>query len=499
MNKELNTFIKNLEESILKVNPKTEEGVGIITAYSDGVIEVQGLPKLKMGEVVTIKGTKCNAVVLSLQKEVAKALVINNALNIKEGMLVKSTGSLLSVGVSDKVLGKVVNSLGEVIDGSGQIQYKKQKPLEKVAPGVFKRESVDEPLLTGITAIDSLIPIGKGQRELIIGDRQTGKTTLAIDTIINQKGKNVVCIYTSIAQRESNVSKTVSTLKKFGAMDYTCVVSAGASSSAMMQFLAPYTATAIAESFLDEGKDVLIIYDDLSKHAVSYREISLLLKRPPGREAYPGDVFYIHSRLLERSVKLNKKNGGGSITSLPIIETQAGDVSAYVPTNVISITDGQIFLESSLFNKGIIPAINVGLSVSRVGSAAQYKIMKKVAGTLKLDLANYYELEAFSQFSSELDEKTKKVLQKGQKIVNSLVQDQNKPLQLWEQIVLLYGVTKDYFEDVKIKNLKKHIEGVLTTFEAKNKNTIKQINKELSLSAQIEEDLKNFFTQFNKK
>jgi len=360
----------------------------------------------------------------------------------------------------------------------------------------MSRKSVDAPVQTGILAIDALIPIGRGQRELIIGDRQTGKTAVALDTIINQADQDMVCIYVSIAQREGKLKQVYETLKKNGAMDYTTIVSAPASSSASMQYLAPYAGSAIAEYFLAQGKDVLIVYDDLSKHAVAYREISLLLRRPPGREAYPGDVFYIHSRLLERAVKLNEDNGGGSITALPIIETQAGDVSAYIPTNVISITDGQVFLEADLFNKGIKPAINVGISVSRVGGAAQTKIIKKVSGTLKTDLAQYYELEAFSQFSSDLDESTKRTLKKGRIIVEALKQKLNSPYKLWQEVVVTSAATSEAMEKYEIEEVTNKIEDLLNYFELECKDLIKQINKEKALSDDIKADLKKHITKF---
>jgi F-type H+-transporting ATPase subunit alpha len=499
-NSDLQKFIEQVEKSFgtdFKVSK--EKGVGIITSYKDGVIEISDINSLKMGEVVEIIETETKAVVLSLNKNSSKALILDDNKSIKEGLQVKSSGVVLSVSPSEDYIGRVVDSLGRPVDGEGEIKQGSTMDLESTAPGVFARESVDTSLHTGIVAVDSLIPIGRGQRELIIGDRQTGKTSIAIDTILSQKDENIICIYCAIGQRESNVSKIYQTLETEGALKHTIIVSAPSSSTAMMQFLCPYTATAIGEYFLKQGKEVLIVYDDLSKHAVSYREVSLILRRPPGREAYPGDVFYIHSRLLERSVKLNKEHGGGSITSLPIIETQAGDVSAYIPTNVISITDGQIFLESSLFNKGVVPAINAGISVSRVGSAAQTKIMKKIAGTLKLDLASYYELEAFSQFSSELDEDTKQTLNRGRKIVNSLVQPQNTPYKLWQEVIVIWAVTKGFLDNTEDTEIVPTIKNVLTKFESNCPSVITLIQKDKDLTPEIEKGLNKFFKEFFSK
>lgn len=498
-NQDLSTFLDQIEKNISSGSATVTEGVGEINNYKDGVIEISGISDLKMGEIVEVVGTTVKAVVLTLEKNLAKALVLNASTDIKEGFEVKRTNDTLSMPVGESVLGRVVNSLGEAIDGGVAIKQETTLPLERVADGVFSREPVKAPLQTGIVAIDALIPIGRGQRELIIGDRQTGKTTIALDTILSQKGKDVICIYASIGQRESNVSRIYKVLKDNDALDYSIIVSASASTTAMMQFLAPYSATALAEYFLKKGKDVLVVYDDLSKHAVSYREISLLLRRPPGREAYPGDVFYIHSRLLERSVKLNKDFGGGSITSLPIIETQAGDISAYIPTNVISITDGQIFLSSDLLNKGIAPAIDIGNSVSRVGSSAQTKIMKKIAGTLKLDLASYYELESFSQFASDLDENTKSVLNRGKKIVLALTQKMNSPYSLWEEVITIWAVSKGYLDKENETDVTKTLSRLRDFALSKHSKLVNEIEEKKELTEDIEKGItklmEDYFTK----
>ena len=391
-------------------------------------------------------------------RELARITKLNPNTIVDE---VRATGKILEVPVSDAQIGRVLNALGEPIDGKGAIKTDKYNPIEKVAPGVITRKSVDQPVQTGIKAIDAIIPIGRGQRELIIGDRQTGKTAIAIDAILNQKGQNMICVYVSIGQKDSKLRKLQARLEEGGAMDYTIIVSAGASEPSPLAYIAPYTGVSIAEYFMDQGKDVLIIYDDLSKHAVAYREISLLLRRPPGREAYPGDVFYLHSRLLERACRRNADYGGGSITALPIIETQAGDISAYIPTNVISITDGQIFLESDLFYKGIRPAVNVGFSVSRVGSSAQIKAMKKVAGTLKLDLAQFRELEAFAQFGSDLDDATKRQLERGKRAVEVLKQPQYSPIIVEHQVAVLYALVKGYMDDIAIDKIKEFETGLV--------------------------------------
>ena len=412
---------------------------------------------------------------LNLEEDSIGVIILGDFSKIHEGDVVNATGQILSVPVADAQIGRVLNALGTPIDGKGAIKSDKSNPIEKVAPGVITRQSVSQAVQTGIKAIDALIPIGRGQRELIIGDRQTGKTAIAIDTILNQKGQDMICVYVSIGQKDSKLRKIQTRLEEGGAMDYTIIVSAGSSESAALAYIAPYTGVSIAEYFMDQGKDVLIIYDDLSKHAVAYREISLLLRRPPGREAFPGDVFYLHSRLLERACRRNKEYGGGSITALPIIETQSGDVSAYIPTNVISITDGQIFLETDLFYKGIRPAVNVGLSVSRVGSSAQIKAMKKVSGTLKLDLAQFRELEAFSQFGSDLDEGTKNQLERGKRAVEMLKQPQYAPMATEDQVVVLYALTKGLMDDVAVDKIKLFEEGLIEYTRKNSKVFYKEV------------------------
>lgn len=491
------SFLERLDTLLEEQQDNHSDGKkGIIEQYKDGVITIRGLNGLKMSEVVTIEGTSIRALVLNLEKDTTQAVVLENSVEIKEGAVVEATGELLSIGADDSLLGRVVDSLGVALDDGKPLSPSTLMPLERIAPGVITRKSVDTPVATGILAIDSLIPVGRGQRELIIGDRQTGKTAIAIDTIINQKGKDMICIYVSVGQRESKLAQVVSTLREKDALEYTIVVSAPASTTAVMQYLAPFAGTAIAEYFLGLGKDVLIVYDDLSKHAVAYREMSLLLRRPPGREAYPGDVFYLHSRLLERSVKLNEENGGGSITALPIIETQAGDVSAYIPTNVISITDGQIFLETSLFNKGIRPAINVGISVSRVGGAAQTNIMKKVAGPAKLNLTQYYELEAFSQFSSELDASTLAQLVRGRRVVEGLKQNQNAPYALWQEVVVLLAATEGYLDDTDPTECGLAIRQLLTHMATQHKDLTHTIDTEKKYTDEVKSELKKAFEDY---
>ncbi len=441
------------------------EHVGVVQKVYDGIVQVSGLSNVRSSEIVEFQdGTR--GIALNLERETVGIIVFGATEHIKEGDTVKSTGRILEVPASNSILGRVVNPLGEAVDGGSPIKAEKMMLVERVAPGVITRKSVSQPVQTGIKAIDALVPIGRGQRELIIGDRQTGKTAIAIDTIINQKGQNMVCVYVSIGQKESKLRALETRLREAGAMEYTVIVSAGASDPASMNYIAPYSGVAIAEFFMDQGKDVLIIYDDLSKHATSYREISLLLRRPPGREAYPGDVFYLHSRLLERACRLNENFGGGSITALPIIETQAGDISAYIPTNVISITDGQIFLETDLFYKGVRPAINVGFSVSRVGSSAQIKAMKKVAGTLKLDLAQFRELEAFSQFGSDLDEATLKQLERGRRAVELLKQAQYAPVVVEKQVAILYALANGYTDSVpanRVREFEAYVQSYVET------------------------------------
>ena len=429
-----------------------QKDVGTVVTVGDGVSVIHGLDNAMLGELLLFPND-VYGMVMNLDEDSVGAVLLGSESTIKEGDEVKRTGRIIEVPVGDEMLGRVVNPLGQAIDGQGEINTGKTKPIERVASGVMTRKSVDQPLQTGITSIDAIIPIGRGQRELIIGDRQTGKTAIAIDTILNQKGQNIYCVYVAIGQKNSTVAQVVEKLRQGGAMDYTCVVSAGASELAPIQYIAPYAGCAIAEHWLDEGKDVLIVYDDLSKHAVAYREMSLLLHRPPGREAYPGDVFYLHSRLLERAAKLSKELGGGSITALPIIETQAGDISAYIPTNVISITDGQIFLQSDYFYKGIRPAINAGLSVSRVGGAAQTKAVKKVSGTLRLDLASYRELESFAQFGSDLDASTKARLERGKRTVEVLKQGLHETIPFEKEAVILYALTKGYLDTIELSDI----------------------------------------------
>lgn len=489
-------IITELENKIsnTKLTPQESE-VGVVESIQDGILKISGMRGIMSSETVLIGPSKVKGLVLNLEEDFAGAVVFDSFAKVSEGDEVVRTKELLSVGVSDKILGRVVNAIGEPIDGMGAIAVDKKMPVEKIAEGVMKREPVNQPLQTGVKAIDGMIPVGRGQRELIIGDRQTGKTTVAIDTIINQKGKNVKCVYVAVSQKESKIAQVVEKLKETGAMDYTTVVLAGVSMGPAYSYLAPYTGVAVAEYFMGKGEDVLIIYDDLSKHAVAYRELSLLLKRPPGREAYPGDVFYIHSRLLERACRRNEKAGGGSITALPIIETQAGDVSAYIPTNVISITDGQIFLDSSLFNKGIRPAIDVGLSVSRVGGSAQTSPMKKNAGRIKLSLAQYRELESFSQFDSDLDPETKKTIEHGKRSVELLKQNNGEPLSVALQTLSFFSLNEGLFKNVEVKNVKDTENKLHKYFE----QNYKELGAALDAGkwkddeiAQMKEVLKNF-------
>jgi F-type H+-transporting ATPase subunit alpha len=499
MSKDLQQFLSGIETALMEgpsESASAEKGRGVIQSYKDGVIHIKGLSNLKMNEVVEIESVDAEALVMNLEKDSAYALVLQSNKGVCEGLFVKATGRFMSLPVSDDVLGRVVDSLGKPLDGKGAIKADKMMLHESPAPSVMVRKSVHQPVQTGIVAIDSLIPVGRGQRELIIGDRQTGKTTVAIDAIINQKDQNMICVYVAVAQREAKTAQVVETLRAYGAMDYTVVVSAAAASSAVLQFLAPYAGAAIAEYFMAQGKDVLVVFDDLSKHAVAYREMSLLLRRPPGREAYPGDVFYLHSRLLERAAKMDDAHGGGSITALPIIETQAGDVSAYIPTNVISITDGQLFLESQLFNKGIRPAINVGISVSRVGGAAQTKIMKKVSGSVKLDLAQYYDLEAFSQFASELDAATKQQLTRGRRVVEALKQGQHDPLPLWQEVIVLYSATKGYLDKLEPELIGGKMKALYELMESNHGGWVKDVMEKKELTPEIEAGLKEVLTKF---
>ncbi len=491
-----NTIVENLKKEIENFSLQMKvEKVGKVVEVFDGIAKVSGLSDIKSSEMVTFPNGE-TGVALNLEEDAVGVIILGDFSKIKEGDEVKATGKILEIPVGDSILGRVVNAIGAPIDGKGAIKASKTYPIEKVAPGVVTRQAVDQAVATGIKVIDAIIPVGRGQRELIIGDRQTGKTAIAIDAILNQKGQNMICVYVSIGQKDSKLRKLGARLEAGGAMDYTVIVSAGASEAASMSYIAPYAGVSIAEYFMDQGKDVLIIYDDLSKHAVAYREISLLLRRPPGREAYPGDVFYLHSRLLERACRRNAKYGGGSITALPIVETQAGDVSAYIPTNVISITDGQIFLETDLFYKGIRPAVNVGLSVSRVGSSAQIKGMKKVAGTLKLDLAQFRELEAFAQFGSDLDESTKKQLERGKRAVEVLKQLQYSPIKIENQIVTLYALTKGYMDDVAIDKIKEFENGLVEYCERHAKVFYKEIKESKMWTDKGEMELKKAIADF---
>ena len=442
-----------IKEQIKNYRVKIDmDDVGTVIQIGDGIARVHGLDKCMANELLEFEGG-VYAMALSLEEDSVSAVLLGDSEHIKEGDRVRRTGRVVSVPVGENLLGRVVNSLGQPLDGRGPIEAAEVRPIESPAYGIIERRSVYQPVQTGIKAIDSMIPIGKGQRELIIGDKQTGKTAIAIDTIINQRGKDMLCIYVAIGQKNSTVLRVVDTLKKNGALDYTIIVAATAADPAPLQYIAPYAGVTMAEYFMQQGRDVLIIYDDLSKHAVAYRAMSLLIRRPPGREAYPGDIFYIHSRLLERAAKLSDELGGGSITALPIIETQAGDVSAYIPTNVISITDGQIFLETELFNAGVRPAVNPGISVSRVGGAAQTKAMKKVSGSLKLLYSQYRELQAFSQFGSDLDADTKSRLANGERIVEVLKQPQNAPISMEHQVMIIYAVVNGLLDDVRVEDI----------------------------------------------
>ena len=493
-----------IKEKLQNYESKVEiANVGTVLELADGISRIYGLSDAMSSELVEFddgKGTL--GIVLNLEEDNVGVVILGDYTHIKEGMTVRTTGKIASVPVGEGLLGRIIDPTGVPVDGRGDIHCDKIRAVERVAPGIVTRKSVFEPLQTGLTAIDALTPIGRGQRELIIGDRQTGKTAIAIDTIINQKGKDVICIYVAIGQKTSTVALLAKTLENYGAMDYSIIVSAPANESAPMQYIAPFAGCAIAEEFMEQGKHVLIIYDDLSKHAQAYRAMSLLLKRPSGREAYPGDVFYLHSRLLERACKLNDELGGGSITALPIIETQAGDVSAYIPTNVISITDGQIFLESNLFNAGTRPAINAGISVSRVGGAAQTKGIKQVAGKLRLDLAQYRELEAFAQFASDLDKATKDQLTRGEKLTEVLKQAQYAPLSVAEQISILFAANEGILDDVENTKIKDFKQGWFDYFNANMKNLADKLNGGDKLSdedmSELKNQLNNYKTNFFK-
>jgi len=479
----LETLKKGIDA--LDVEAKVQK-VGTVVEVADGIARMTGLSECMASEMLEFPGGTLG-VALNIEKETVGAMILGEFAHIKEGDEVKTTGRVLSIPVSEQMIGRVVDVLGRPIDGKGDIGGDiKDMPIEKIAPGVITRKSVGVPVQTGIKAIDSMIPIGRGQRELIIGDRQTGKTAIAVDTIINQKDGDIVCIYVAIGQKESKIAKMVARLEEAGAMKHTIVVVAGASDPAPMAFLAPYSGTAIGEFFMDQGKDALVIHDDLSKHAWAYREVSLLLRRPPGREAYPGDVFYLHSRLLERASRLSEEFGGGSLTALPVIETQAGDVSAYIPTNVISITDGQIYLEPDLFYRGIRPALNVGISVSRVGSAAQVKAMKKVAGKLRLDMAQFRELEAFAQFASDLDEATKKQIERGRRAVEVLKQGQFEPMAVEHQVAILYAVTRGHLDEIPVGKVREWEAGYHKYLDSARKDVLETITKERDLTENVE-------------
>jgi F-type H+-transporting ATPase subunit alpha len=469
--------------------------VGTVIKVGDGIAEIHGLEKVMAGELLDFPH-EVRGLALNLEEDKVGAVLFGEFQLIKEGDTVRRTGRIMDVPVGDAVIGRVVNALGQPVDERGPILTDEFNPIERIAPGVVERQPVKEPLQTGLKAIDAMVPIGRGQRELIIGDRQTGKTAVALDTILNQKGKDVICIYVAIGQKASTVAQVIKTLQTHDAMSYSIVVNASASDPAAMQYLAPYAGAAIGEYFRDNGKHVLTIYDDLSKHAAAYREISLLLRRPPGREAYPGDVFYLHSRLLERAAKLSDLKGGGSLTSLPIIETQAGDISAYIPTNVISITDGQIFLEADLFNAGIRPAINVGNSVSRVGGSAQIKAMKAVAGTLRLDLAQYRELAAFSQFGSDLDKATQSQLARGQRLTEILKQPQYQPIDVEKQVLIIWAASNGYLDDVPVDQARRFEAELVRFMENAQSGLLQRIREKKALTDDIKADLKQALTDF---
>ena len=469
--------------------------VGTVIQVADGIARVHGLENAMQGELLQFPGD-VYGMVLNLEEDNVGVVLLGSASNIEEGDIVKTTGRVVEVPVGDALLGRVVNSLGQPIDGKGPVQTDKFRKIERVASGVITRKSVDTPLQTGIKAIDSMVPIGRGQRELIIGDRQTGKTAIAIDTIINQKGQNVKCIYVAIGQKASTVANIVKTLEEFGAMAYTTVVVSTASDLAPLQYIAPYSGCAIGEEWMENGEDVLVVYDDLSKHATAYRTLSLLLRRPPGREAYPGDVFYLHSRLLERAVRMSDEYGGGSLTALPIIETQAGDVSAYIPTNVISITDGQIYLETEMFNSGFRPAVNAGLSVSRVGGAAQIKAMKKIAAPIRTELAQYRELASFAQFGSELDADTKEKLAQGERIKEVLKQPQYQPMPVQYQVIIIYAVTKRFLLDVPVEDITRFEKEFFDYLETKHPEIPAAIAEEKVISDATEEKLVKALNDF---
>ena len=487
-----------IKEQIKNYRTKIDmDDVGTVVQIGDGIARLHGLDKCMANELLEFEGG-VYAMALSLEEDSISAVILGSSENIKEGDTVRRTGRVVSVPVGEKLLGRVVNALGQPIDAKGPIEAADIRPVESPAYGIIERRSVYQPVQTGIKAIDSMIPIGKGQRELIIGDKQTGKTAIGIDTIINQRGKDMICVYVAIGQKNSTVLRVVDSLEKAGAMDYTIVVAATAAEPAPLQYIAPYAGVTMAEYFMQQGKDVLIIYDDLSKHAVAYRAMSLLIRRPPGREAYPGDIFYIHSRLLERAAKLSDELGGGSITALPIIETQAGDVSAYIPTNVISITDGQIFLETELFNAGVRPAVNPGISVSRVGGSAQIKAMKKVAGSLKLLYSQYRELQAFSQFGSDLDADTKARLANGERIVEVLKQPQNTPISVEHQVMIIYAVVNGLLDDVKVSDIQTLQNGLFSYIDTRFPEITKSIQTTGNLDDETAQKLYDAIVEFKK-
>ena len=496
MNLKTDQITKVIQDQIKSYGVKTKQDeIGYVIQVGDGIAKVHGLDRCRANELLRFDGGAVG-MALNLEEDCVSVVMLGSDVGVEEGSLVRRTGEVLSVPVGEKLIGRVVDALGSPIDGKGPIDCRETRPIEHQAPGIIKRKSVTVPLQTGIKAIDSMIPIGRGQRELIIGDRQTGKTTIATDTILNQKGKNVICIYVAIGQKRSTVAQIVHDFEMNGAMEYTIVVSATASEQAPMQYIAPYSGCTMGEYFMDGGKDVLIVYDDLSKHAVAYRAISLLIRRPPGREAYPGEVFYLHSRLLERAARMAPEYGGGSLTALPIIETQAGDVSAYIPTNVISITDGQIFLETELFNAGVMPAVNPGISVSRVGGSAQIKAMKQVAGSLKLLYSQYRELQSFAQFGSDLDADTKSRLAQGQRIVEVLKQKNGAPVEVAHQVAILYAVTKGYLEQVEVEQVSAYEEELHRLLDTRRPEILKSIRDTKMLTPENEAALKEFLTEF---
>ena len=478
-------------------NKISQADTGTVIMIGDGIARASGLDKCMANELLRFSNGEYG-MALNLEENSVAIVMLGSDEGIREGDVVERTGTVVSVPVGEKLIGRVVNALGHPIDGKGPVETSQYYPIERNAPGIIERKGVSVPLQTGIKAIDSMIPIGRGQRELIIGDRQTGKTVIALDTILNQKGKDVICIYVAIGQKCSTVAQLVDTLTAGGAMDYTIVVSATASEQSPLQYIAPYSGCAMAEYFMDQGKDVLIVYDDLSKHAVAYRALSLLIRRPPGREAYPGDVFYLHSRLLERAARVDKAYGGGSITALPIIETQAGDVSAYIPTNVISITDGQIFLETELFHSGVMPAVNPGISVSRVGGNAQIKAMKKVAGSLKLLYSQYRELQGFAQFGSDLDADTRARLAQGERIVEVLKQKRNRPVAVEDQVCIFYAVTHDFLKEVKVSDVAEYETGLYERMEAQHSDVLNAIRESGQLSKETEETLRQALESYTR-